>query len=227
MVSREEINKGWNNHWENNHSPWDMAGGNPYLNQHFQTMVGNNADGKRIMVPLCGATVDMAWFYKQGLTVVGVEFSEIACKHFFERLSLDYSIEKHDNYTVYTHDERLKIYQCDFFNTTAAMLGGCFDFCFDVGGLVAMIPEEHQKYINHLDSLFSASIVVLLECFEYDASVHSGPPHSIPTATLEKLLDGKFKKEELSRIKQGDLPPEYTARTGFDNTRVLYLVKRV
>lgn len=226
MVSRDEINQIWEKKLQNNHSPWDMPQGSPYLKNFFQYLVKGNISGKRILVPLCGATVDMAWFFKQGLTVVGIELFETPCKLFFERLSLSYEVEEKNNVKVYSHDDRLKICQCDFFSTNCDLLGGCFDYWFDVGGLEATVPEEQQKYINQLTSLLKPVGRVLMECFEYDMSLRRQPPHSIPTETLKVYLSDKYIIEELSRKTEDELPEEYTARIGCNCVHVLYLLTR-
>jgi hypothetical protein len=40
----------------------------------------NLMSGQICLVPLCGKSLDLLWFARQGLKVVGVELSSIACK---------------------------------------------------------------------------------------------------------------------------------------------------
>ncbi len=41
------------------------------------------AAGSRVLVPLCGKSVDLLWLVGQGCDVTGVELSEIAVRAFF------------------------------------------------------------------------------------------------------------------------------------------------
>lgn len=222
MQSREARNKMWEKRWKNNDLPWDMPQGSPYVTQFFQDMIQGSVKGKRVLVPWCGATVDMFWLYKQGVTVVGVEFSEAACNYFFKRLSLDYTVDAKDGYTVYTHNEMLKIYQCDFLYTDVNMLGGLFDYCVDIGGLVSTATEERQSYVAQVTNLLVPQARVLLECFEYDMTLRKQPPYSIPTETLKQYLSDVYEIEELRRNTEDELPQNCIAHVGYNTVHVVY-----
>jgi hypothetical protein len=44
--------------------------------------------GQQVFVPLCGKSLDMLWLAGQGLKVVGVELSPLACESFFAENNL-------------------------------------------------------------------------------------------------------------------------------------------
>ncbi|XP_012558685.2 thiopurine S-methyltransferase [Hydra vulgaris] len=223
-MTREEINSSWEKNWVNNKTLWHLNFVNPFLQKYFH-MLSIEA-GKRIIVPLCGKTMDLIWLYQQGLVVVGVEFASIPCTRFFEDNFLSYTIENHGSYNVYKHDERLIIYQGDLFEFDVQNLGGYFDFWWDRGGLVAMVVKEQQKYVDHLRSLMHQSkFSALMESYEYDSSLRAGaPPQSINKKQLQDLFTDSVKLEELDRVSEDDLPENYTAKLGCSSTLVFYLI---
>lgn len=57
--------------WAKNDAPWQLEDPNEALVKHLDKLVVNQND--RILVPLCGKSVDMKWLYEKGYNVVGVE----------------------------------------------------------------------------------------------------------------------------------------------------------
>ena len=227
MSSREAINVSWEQKWVSNNALWHIDAVNPFLQKYFYKLTNEiSVHGKRIIVPLCGKTLDLKWLYQQGLAVVGVEFAKIPCISFFEDNSLSYTVENHGSYNIYKHDDRLVIYQGDLFEFNSQKLGGVFDIWWDRGGLVAMVTEEQQKYVDHLKSLLNKfSFSALMESYEYDASLRpSMPPHSIKKEQLQSLFGDSFCVEELDRVSENELPESYTAKLGCSSLIVYYLI---
>ncbi|XP_057290768.1 thiopurine S-methyltransferase-like [Hydractinia symbiolongicarpus] len=189
MQSREATNTMWEKRWKNNDLPWDMPQGSPYVTQYFQDMVQGTVKGKRVLVPCCGATVEMFLLYKQKVAVVGVEFSEAAY---------------------------------------VDMLGGLFDYCVDIGGLVSTAAEERQRYVAQVTKLLVPQGRVLLECFEYDMSLRKQPPYSIPTETLKQYLSDVYEIKELRRNTEDELPRKCIAHDKliYNTVHVVYQLIR-
>ena len=55
----------------------------------------NTPKNGHVFVPLCGKSVDMLWFAKQGLDVIGIELSEIAVTQFFAENDLQATVSLH------------------------------------------------------------------------------------------------------------------------------------
>ena len=72
----------WHARWANNQIGFHLDEINPYLMRHLSRL--RLQAGERILVPLCGKTLDLAWLAAQGLEVLGVELSEKAVSDFFE-----------------------------------------------------------------------------------------------------------------------------------------------
>ena len=72
----------WLERWEQEEIGFHQNDINPYLCRYWQEL--RLAQGSEVFVPLCGKSRDMLWLYKQGYSVLGVEFSIVAIQAFFE-----------------------------------------------------------------------------------------------------------------------------------------------
>ena len=86
----------------------------------------------RVLFPLCGASVDLAWLYRQGHTIVGVEGTRKAVEKLFADANLEYEFIKLDANTskFMSPDSRLTVFVTDMFSVTNTLLG-TFDAVFD------------------------------------------------------------------------------------------------
>ena len=70
----------------------------PFIKKHLTPSV---LKGKRILVPLCGKSVDLVYFKTYAAEVIGVEFVTEAINQFFSEQELTYSKSK-NSYTSET-----------------------------------------------------------------------------------------------------------------------------
>ncbi|MGI9225884.1 MAG: thiopurine S-methyltransferase [Woeseiaceae bacterium] len=160
----------WLERWVEGRIGWHEAGGNASLHKHW------SATGKRVLVPLCGKTPDLLWLEEQGNDVVGVELSDLAVKAFFDENRIAYTT-RDAGMTVYAGtDRRVTIYCGDFFEFDVAG----FDACYDRGSLITMPPDIRPAYVKHLDLLLTSDVSRLLITIDYDDSIATGPPYSVP-----------------------------------------------
>jgi len=229
MVDRAAINERWINCYAAGTMPWHLKDVNHFLKKYITTLTENkDVSGKRVLIPLCGKTVDMKFLYEQGLTVVGIELLDVAIQSFATENNMLLTAETKESYTIHTFDERLKIFQGDLFQFTPDMLGGLFDFWWDCGSLTAMVNEEDHKYMQLILSLMKTNSRGLITLFQYEPSVYIGRPKSINQAKVEEILDGKFEINQLACLPEDDLPKEHSARIGKGEVyHTLYLVKRI
>lgn len=164
----------WLNKWQKNEIGFHLAQANPLLVKHFSAL--HLKQGARIFLPLCGKTLDIAWLLAQGYQVAGAELSEIAIADLFKQLHLTPNITQTGDLTRY-QAENLDVFVGDIFKVTAQMLG-VVDAIYDRAALVALPEEMRKAYTAHLIAL-SNKAPQLLICFEYDQSIHAGPPFSI------------------------------------------------
>ena len=226
---RKELNYYWCNRWAEGNTGWVLPGVNPFLKLYFPVLTGGqDTCNKRVLVPLCGKTSDLLWLCEQGLSVTGIEFSEMAIKDFFKEKDLSYELHEVNDFKIYKcANKDIVICQGDFFSMNTDILGGVFDFCWDINSLSAMIPDEQQLYVDKLVSFLSPDACLILNCFEYEAALRGGnPPHTIFRDRLEKMFGNTFTFEELCRNTEDKLPDGLTIRIGANAEHVYYLVKQ-
>ena len=70
----------WLERWRDGRTGWHETDGSALLKRHWPRLVR----GSRVLVPLCGKSVDLLWLASQGLEVSGVEISGLAIRAFFD-----------------------------------------------------------------------------------------------------------------------------------------------
>lgn len=141
---------------------------------HFPTL--NLKQGARIFLPLCGKTLDIAWLLAQCYQVAGAELSEIAIEALFAQLQLKPTIKQMGEIKHYSA-HNIDMFVGDIFKLTPAMLGKV-DAVYDRAALVALPEVMRKAYAKHLLALTNHAPQLLI-CFEYDQTIHAGPPFSI------------------------------------------------
>lgn len=135
---------------------------------------------RRVLVPLCGKAVDLAYLASQGHDVIGVELVEDAAKQFFDGASPE--VIEHAAHRSYTHSG-VTIFVGDFFATTPALLGP-LDALYDRAALIALPPDLRPTYVDHVRDLVAAGSPGIVISLEYDETRMSGPPFSV---TLDEV----------------------------------------
>jgi thiopurine S-methyltransferase len=171
----------WHQKWENNEIGFHLPDANPLLVKHFSTL--NLKQGARVFLPLCGKTLDIAWLLAQGCRVAGAELSAIATEDLFQSLNLIPTITKLGEITHYSATN-IDMFVGDIFKVTPAMLGNV-DAVYDRAALVALPDDMRKTYSTHLMELTN-KVAQLLICFEYEQSMHAGPPFSICADEVER-----------------------------------------
>ena len=137
----------------------------------------------RVLVPLCGKTQDLVWLAKLGHQAIGVELVPQAVEEFFQEQELEVTLEEHKSFSIYSSGA-ITIYCGDFFDLSAILVGK-ITRVWDRAALVALPLELRGAYCRHLRSLVTPDASLLLNVFEYDPKVMSGPPHSISPDEVE------------------------------------------
>ncbi len=145
-------------------------------------------DPQRVLVPLCGKSVDMAWLAAQGHEVIGVELVPQAIEEFFSEQDCTPTKSEHEGYTLYRY-ETITIACGDMLKLGNNELGAITRI-WDRAALVALPEDIRVAYSAHLRSLASEGAKLLQNVFEYDQSKMSGPPCSIPDGEVRKHYEG-------------------------------------
>ena len=163
----------WQSRWQQGQIGFHEGAPNAYLVQHHGWLV----PCKRILVPLCGKTHDLAFLAGHGHEVVGIELVEDAVRQFFAEHGAEPRVEPAGGMTRYTAGA-ITILAGDFFAATPALVGE-IDGIFDRAALVALPPDLRTQYVAHLRTLAPAATRELLLSIEYPEGAHGGPPFSV------------------------------------------------
>lgn len=161
----------WLNRWEEGRIGWHEPAGNAALKAHWPDLVA----GSRVLVPLCGKSLDLLWLAERGLDVTGIEMSSIAIETFFAEQQLQHETVRGSMDCYRAVDRDIKLYCGDFFEFS----GGPFDAVYDRGALVAIPRDVRPHYAAHLDSLLREQAFRLLVTLEYDQARVAGPPFAV------------------------------------------------
>ncbi len=168
----------------------------------------------RVLVPLCGRSLDMAWLAAHGHTVTGVELSPIAAEGFFTHEGLVPAVAELGAFHRYSAGT-LEILQGDFFDLDPAEFTD-FGAWYDRAALIALPPPMRLRYARRIAELLPPGSAGLLIVHEYDQSRMSGPPFSVEVAEVQQLFGADFDIELLERRELIAESPRFAER-GLDS----------
>lgn len=186
----------WLKRWREGATGFHMDRVSPLLMKYWASL--GLPQESRVLVPLCGKSLDMVWLAAQGHRVLGVELAPMAVEQFFHEQNLtpvesESAIGKH-----YVAGE-IEIICGDIFQLDSATLAGCTGV-YDRGALVALPPEMRARYVEHVYGGLAPGYRGMLLTLEYDTALMDGPPFSIPSNEVEALFSGHSQARELNRM---------------------------
>lgn len=187
----------WLGRWDRNETGWHQAEVEPNLINEFGELKAT-----RVLVPLCGKSLDLIWLLSKGHEVIGVEMSPLACRAFFSENAIPFEKSVEDKFDVY-RGKRITIYNGDVFDLTSRTLGP-IGAIYDRAALIAMPEETRIKYVSHMIQLLRAcakkgDFDFLQIVLERVPSTLSGPPFSVSLSEMKKLYGDVCKAELVSR----------------------------
>ena len=184
----------WLERWENREIGFNQNEVNDFMLKYFEKL--NLEKGSKVLVPLCGKTIDISWLLSRGYAVTGIELSEIAVIELFEELDVMPTISKIGELILYSA-ENLNIFVGDIFKVTFNMLGD-IDATYDRAAIVALTKELRVEYTTHLRVITNNAPQLLL-CFEYDQSLMNRTPYSVEEDEVKKHYAKYYDLELLAR----------------------------
>ena len=185
----------WRERWREGRIGFHQDRATPLLEQHWQA-VGAPA-GARVLVPLCGKSLDMDWLATQGHEVLGVEVSELAVRQFFGERGLEPQVRSTTN-GVHFRSGPIEIVCGDAFALDAGLLASC-DAVFDRAALIALPPDMRRRYAETVYARLPGACRGLLVTLDYPQMEKAGPPFSVDGADVEMLFRGAWRLSLLDR----------------------------
>ncbi len=199
----------WKARWESQQIGFHQSGPNEYLTRHAARLTGGLE--ARVLVPLCGKSLDMTYLEGLGNHVVGVEVVEQAVFAFFADHRLAPKREALGKVERFSAGG-VEILRGDIFDVTRAALGPV-TAVFDRAALIALPGAVRAKYAPHLVSLLDAGARILLVALTYDESRMKGPPFCVPEAEVHQLFAKSCAIELLEESEGIDKPENERFRT--------------
>ncbi|MEN5037806.1 thiopurine S-methyltransferase [Pseudomonas sp. TWI929] len=172
----------WQQRWADNQIGFHQAQVNPYLQKYWPKL--GVAPGSRVLVPLCGKSLDLAWLAGQGYGVLGVELSRLAVEDFFREHGLEAEVRQQGAFEVWRSGD-VELWCGDFFALRAEDIGGCVGL-YDRAAVIALPLQMRARYMQALSALLPASCRGLVVTLDYDQSLLAGPPFSVGDEELRQ-----------------------------------------
>lgn len=213
----------WQSHWQRGETGWHRDEVMPLLQKYWPAI--DPLPGARVVVPLCGKTLDMPWLAAQGHGVLGIEVAAEGIAAFFAEQGLD-------DDTVDTPAGRLHragaidILQADVFEVDAATLANC-RHVYDRAALIALPPELRRRYADTFYARLPSGCRGLLITLEYPQHEKAGPPFSVGEDEVHALFSPDWDVTLLERRDILAQQPAFVAEgVGALHTTVYRLDKR-
>ena len=191
----------------------------------------NTPKNSRVFVPLCGKSVDILWFTKQGFDVIGIELSEIAVTQFFAENDLQAIVSPHTTtpsltcYQTEHEGQTLKIWVGNIFDLSPIDIG-ITDAVYDRGALVALPDMKSDnlrtRYTQKIVALSNSANQLLLS-FAYDGEKQRSdnhknlPPFLVTRSQLEQYYAEYYEMNLIAEEKV-----DYVSTAGDSGYRLVY-----
>lgn len=179
----------WQQRWIDNQIGFHQDAINPYLTEYWP-----QDKGQRIIVPLCGKSLDLRFLSRFG-EVTGVELSDIAIKDFFAEWAVAPTQTMRGDHKC-TSGRGVDLLHGDFFDLPES-LSSHFSHAFDRAAVIALPPEQHSAYFAQLSRLMAPEGFVLSVTVEYPQGEMKGPPFSVSAAHMQQIASPYFKVENI------------------------------
>ncbi len=195
----------WLQRWQEGRIGFHRHDVMPLLQKHWPSL--QLPEDSRVLVPLCGKSLDMHWLAAQGYRVLGVELSPLAVTQFFEEAGL------HPERTTSPYGEHfnagpVEIILGDAFNLDPALLADIAGV-YDRAALIALPPDLRLRYRDTVYAAVPAGCQGLLITVEYPQEEKAGPPFSVAQAEVEGLFAAPWRHTLLERRDILDQEPRF------------------
>ena len=192
----------WHQRWADKQIGFHQDTPTPLLMKHWPSL--GIAPGSRVFVPLCGKSLDLAWFATQGLRVLGVELSRLAVEQFFAEHGLRPDTRASRYGTHYRAGE-IELICGDAFALDEEALRDCAAV-FDRAALIALPSELRRRYAAEVYAKLSAGCRGLVITLEYAQAEREGPPFAVPESEVRALYGRDW---DIDLLERRPIPPDH------------------
>ncbi|WP_346797568.1 thiopurine S-methyltransferase [Halomonas sp. Bachu 37] len=182
------MSEDWLARWREGRIGFHRSEPHPALTHHWPRL-GVPA-GTKVLVPLCGKSVDMRWLAQHDYPVLGIEVAAEAIEQFLEQSPAEVSRYHKAGFEI-SRQGSVELWCGDFFHLhidQAAEIGAFYDRA----SLIALPPATRHRYAFHLAQLIPPGAKGLLVSITHDES-WEGPPYSVPAEEIRTLFEPNFR----------------------------------
>jgi thiopurine S-methyltransferase len=194
----------WQQRWADNQIGFHQAQVNPYLQKYWPTL--GLVPGSRVLVPLCGKSLDLAWLAGQGHRVLGVELSRRAVEAFFREHGLQAEVRQRGAFEVWRSGD-VELWCGDIFALQAEDIGDCAGL-YDRAAVIALPSQMRGAYMQLLSGLLPTSCQGVVVTLDYDQALLGGPPFSVGDQELRQGFAG-WQVDELEVVEVIEESPKF------------------
>ncbi len=212
----------WLERWRDGRTHFHQTRVTPLLQKYWPTL-GLPHDS-RVLVPLAGKSLDMAWLAEQGHRVLGAELSQLAVEQFFS----DNNLQPHIRESVYgSHYTagNIEIICGDIFKLDAAILSTCAGV-YDRAALVALPAAMRAHYAQHVYGQLASDYRGILITLDYPQEQMDGPPFSVQDGEVQAIYAPHTDALVIDRRDILDKEPKFLERGVRRLDTVVYKLQR-
>ncbi len=212
----------WVTRWKENNIGFNQENAHAFLKKFFPTLT--KKERQNTFVPLCGKSVDMLWLASQGVKVLGVELSDIACIDFFKENKIHYTLKETSLFSHYKN-EQVELLCGDYFNLTSEHLKD-ISLVYDRAALIALPKDMRRRYATHMINNLPNNTIIFLITTEYVSEDIIGPPFSVSEEEVDSLFGQAFKISKCYEKVLDKVPPVLKSLGVEEGVENFYLLHR-
>lgn len=197
----------WHQRWAEGQIGFHESAVNRHLREHWMQVAGTGPG--RVLVPLCGKSLDMLWLAEQGWSVLGVELSQLAVEAFFREWGRQPREQGAAEFRCYGAGP-VEILCGDIFHLEPLHLEGV-TAVYDRAALVALPRGMRQRYVQHLAGLLPRASQLLVSV-DYEQSAMPGPPFAVSEEEIRWLYGRSHRVGLLERQDMLESSPRFRER---------------
>jgi thiopurine S-methyltransferase len=212
----------WLKRWQEGNIRFHQTRVTPPLQRYWPSL--SLQPGSRVLVPLCGKSLDMIWLAEQGFRVLGVELSQLAVEQFFSENDLHPTI--HQTVEGAHHVAgNIEIICGDIFKLGADTFSSCLGV-YDRAALIALPANMREHYVQHVYTQLPDEYRGLLITLDYPQELMNGPPFSVHDEEVQSLYASHSDATIIDRRDILDKEPKFAERGLTQLDTVVYRLQR-
>ncbi|WP_299494840.1 thiopurine S-methyltransferase [uncultured Shewanella sp.] len=187
----------WHERWEKQQIGFHNDAVNPLLVKYWSEL--KIKPDARVLVPLCGKTLDMCHLSEIGHSVLGCELSELAVTQFYAEYLGELKVPTPTKVNEHQYFElnNINIIQGDMLTLSPKEIG-LVDAFYDRAALIAWPESLRLTYVEKLMVLLPSGSQGLLITLDYPQEVMAGPPFAVQHDWIIDNMASGFDIERLS-----------------------------